>query len=276
MNKILLFAVFGFIFISCKKDYVTEKPVTTSHLTSLTIYNTLDHIVEIDSFLYDANGQIAKYRNWSWDSTQTPMITDSAYYNFSFSGTNVFPTSYTLAFIQKGSTLSSMETHNLYYDNQNKVIKDSFMDGGVNYRGVLYFHYNTSNITYDFFTSTINSNAVEKIRTDSLFITSGNVTNLHSYYYSPAIIYNYLQEVRFSTYPNPLYNKDLASGIGAFFRAAIDADFISPYMTNYVSNTYPPQADVFTSNFNWVTDTQGRIIKGEEVGAGIYYTMRYN
>lgn len=282
MRKILWLTAFVFIFLSCKKDPApSNRPLTDTHLTSFSRYNAADHILQIDSFTYDTGGQIAVYQSWTFDSTANPILTDSDYYRFSFPSGSLFPNAYIHSWYDKGIASAGTESHLLYYDSQNRLQKDSLSEGLYDSHLVVNYGYsNNFNSIISGEPPQMNSSFVEL---DTFYLSAGNITVNNKVDRDLPTTDIFRQTLQYGTYTNPFYNKTVAATMGAFFSHALAGDFISLNIANSVTatDTYhtsatPDIVSTETSDYTWVTDSDGKVVSGSATGEGVFYYFRYN
>ncbi len=267
---LLLCSVF---FISCKKDSVISPAVIDSHITA--IYAQDDHYLRIDSLTYDVNGRVVKIFETTTDTAFGVIdpLRDSASYTFTFSGNSSVPTSYAASYT--GFTGTGAEQHNLYYDSQNRIIKDSLLNPLINGFAALNYYYGYNLIVYDIINKT--DSGLVSIQKDSLLLNaSGNVTADNSHY----LDYNNQPSaehdlITFSNYANPLYEKNLAGSLGPFLTTLLSHDFISSSLFSSLTYNYQSgSTDILT--YTWTTDTRGRVIKGVEPSGQSGYAFHYS
>ncbi len=274
MKKLYLLSAFAFILFSCQKEVTNgSSNASSKRLSSFRVYNAPAHSLRIDTFFYNSGGYIQRYKSVNYDSTANPMITDSADYNFTFANSAAPPTSYTLINLHKGVPIATSESHNLFYDSQNRLLKDTLIFGENISHAAVYYSYTANLVTYEQYSST--TTGLEKNEVDSFFISNGNLKTLNTYYYYPPDVYPFYQDVQFSSYTNPFYNKAVANSLGVLFYKIVEADFISPYMPTSVHATYPPQNLDYTTKYDWSLDSLGRINNGVIASNGIYFTIYY-
>src|SRR5664279_4370503 len=101
-GKVFSFLLFlSVLFVSCKKDSVSNPPVTTTD-GHITVTYTQDlHYLRIDSFSYDNSGRIVNVREWMHDTSAGVVypLSDSSEYSFAFSGSSTVPSSYTAEYL---------------------------------------------------------------------------------------------------------------------------------------------------------------------------------
>jgi hypothetical protein len=227
MKNVFLFAVLCFCIVSCKKadnpsvnnnnNNSNNNPAPLSYVSSIWVYSAPNEIV--DSFTYDTSHHIAVFAQYMYDSTRK-TFNDRIADTYSFSGTDTVPSSYIQTYLSISGLMNV--THDLSYDSQNRIIKDTALDGSG---FVIYFSYSLNSIT-----STVlfeGTTADEQISVSDL--SNGNVS-------STSIQGSGLQtgaSFGYSTYANPAYNPAVANTIGPLlFLQSFDGyggyqDFIS-------------------------------------------------
>ena len=246
--NIRLVLIFIMVFaLACNKDssgpsYLSDLP------TSYTRYGTLNQRSDRETFNYDANQNIAKISFLILDTSGEEVLIDSGSYSFTYTSGSNLPSGYTYNYhntmpVRGYDGLSQLETHLLYYNSDQRLIKDS----GLDYRPTSYFNYSGNTITY------------------STWLHYGD--SLVSYYRDSVLLddqgmlaFNYQinkngENWDIYTIPyqnnanlnNPLYRKNLSGSLGILFLAQDLGDFISrDLMTEYVT-------------FDWITNSSGRV-----------------
>jgi len=271
-NSALLFTTFLLtIFTSCQKDIVSSDnvPATSPHLISIYDYDT-DYL-HVDSFSYNTSGYLIRAQTWTYDGVGAIKISDNSDFIFSFSGNSTVPSSYTLSFMTTGPN-NPIEKHALYYDIQNRIVKDSFLNGAINSTVVTSYRYDSNLIISDEFVKT--STGLVNSITDTVFMSaSGNVT--HFGFYNLSSNYGGQHLYTYSSNLNPCYDKTLAESLGPWLERVTDEDFISKnsYNTITTDDWFSP---LMTSSFSWTTDTKGRVIKGQQDGKTYHQIFHYS
>lgn len=109
----------------------TPPVATDSLLKSYTIYSPGARIRQVEVFTFDKNNQLATLHSYTYVSTLSwsPVI-DSTLIVFAVTGTATPPPSYDILYFLSFSPPGGLvEHHQLYYDNQNRVIRDSIASG---------------------------------------------------------------------------------------------------------------------------------------------------
>jgi hypothetical protein len=269
-----LLLVCNLFFISCQKDAGINPAVVDSHITA--IYAQDSHYLRVDSLIYDSNGRIVKIFESNTDTTSgvTNPYTRTTTFTFTFSGGNSVPSSYIYTYTN--STNSYTYMHNLYYDSQNRIKKDSLLNATPSslFAAVNYY-YGNNLIVYDIIYKT--DSGLLNIQRDSLILNaSANVIADNFYYldyYNQPVIENDL--ATFSNYANPLYEKTLATTLGPLLREILGEDFISSNLLSSLT-FISPQLSPFNLTYTWTTDAKGRVIKGVELTGNYGYAFHYS
>lgn len=251
MKKVFLFFSISIFIFSCKKDGANNpSSATGSYLSSVKSYSAGQEIE--DSFVYNDKHNVAEFLQLEYDGAGN--VTDSAVFVFSFGSDTTKPISYT--FSQDGNPSDS---HQLFYDGQNRISKDTSLSGSG---FVTYYTYPNNNIA-----STIlwdGTPGPSNNQIDTLFSTNGNITAEHQYYPNDEGTADSLEgniTYRFSSYANPAYYTALAKTIGPLLHIlqvevyGTTFDPISKNLFNSVSEFG------FTENATISTDTRGRVSK---------------
>jgi hypothetical protein len=262
MKKILVLVGLSIVVFSCNKTGVTTNPPVTSFLKTVKSYAPQTQIA--DSFVYDSTHAMAQLLRYTYDSTGGTPIVDSMEITFSFAPNAVLPNSYTYNDIPQGL---NNELHQLAYDNQNRIIKDTAI-GGRGY--VNYFVYSNNHIT----ATTLFSGIITDNQIDSLILSNGNITEERVYYPDYAGTADSLSGDTFFGYSssaNPAYYSPIASSVGPllhlieFDGSGTNEDAISVKMLNSIT-AIGNGAPLGTVHFNLAYDPQGRLIKFTGVG----------
>jgi hypothetical protein len=246
MKKLLLPACLALLIFSCKDPVPSgpnnnNNPVITSYLSSIWDYSASD--TTIDSFSYSAGHNLATFAQYDYE----PGVRDSAIATFSFNGTDTIPDAY--IFNVSGQSAS----HQLFYDGQGRIIKDTATDGSD---FVVHFVYGTNTITSTvLFDGTTNDDEVVTVTT-----SNGNMTHVSATAGGSTIdaLYGY------STYANPAYYPAVAKSI-------------APLLLIQSINTFGTYQDCISQKIavslngttaHITTDGSGRVISGAVPGTG--------
>jgi hypothetical protein len=258
MRKLPLFltALLLFFTYSCKKSNSSNNNNSNSNswLSSVTSWSSPTSVV--DSFAYDSSHRIASYMQFEYDtSTGTPT---SAGWSAVFSlpaGSSAPPSSY------MNNLTGSNELHQLYYDAQGRIVKDSSLGSSG---WVIYFSYPANEIAITaLYDGTIANSIV-----DTLFLNGGNAGNVHIYGPNNAGTADSLEgsiKFGFSGLANPAYHSAITSSVGPLlYILAISGfggnyDAISQKAFNSLSGVGDGLPSGVTFNYSLSTDAQGRL-----------------
>jgi hypothetical protein len=207
----------------------------------------------VDSFGYDAGNRLTSFVQSIFDSTQggAPV---SGYTAMIFSYTN--SNSIVPAFYTANYSDGTSEVHQLYYDNQNRIIKDTTSAVGSGYV-VTYYSYPNNNIA----STVLFDGTYDDTQVDTMYLSNGNITNTSIYYpQTPDSAYATLS---FSSYTNPGYHSAIATTIGPLLNIfSIDAfggiDFVSQktaISTSVIDDGSPAMGVTYTIT----PDSKGRV-----------------
>jgi len=245
----------------------------------------------ITEFSYDANGWPAVIRMHSFDTSGTIPYTDSFRIDFQPTGGDNPPKSYDITWMVGTAppAFGATEHHLLYYDNQNRIIKDStnttnWLDLAANK-----FTYSANRIFVDRFdySSQFPNASVTPYTSDTLTLTNANITAYSSYYLGGGGS----DLVETDTYTtsksvNPLYQAKIANSLGAMLRFtyigfSYIGDFISPSLMDRWTYQYRVSIPPWGLNYTWTTDASGKVVLGtgmdptNGIGISEIYTFDY-
>jgi hypothetical protein len=288
MKYVHLLLISLVLFLSCSKSGNTNNS-NGSLLVSVTEYQSAPVITKtVRNFSYDQNQELGAVYTHTYDTLGGQAYLDSSLITYPSSSATTPPASYDIVWIVGTTTpaTGATEHHLLYYDGQDRIIKDSTSSKTViaNTNPNLfttYFIYNNSTIVAQYLYPDPNhpgSSLMNALDTFSLF----NANLVNSIQYNVAVgdtsvlrTDTYL----YSTSKNPLYESTLANRLGAALRFNDIGDFISPYlMSQWTSNS--AATGQFTRNYNWVTDSLGRVTQGfgtDKISGQVtdYWTFQY-
>lgn len=204
MKKNLLFLAPLFLF-ACSKHNNTGSnnngPV--SWLSSVSIYNSGTRLT--DSILYDPSHRVAQFGQYQFDTTSGPPKVYSWTATFTLPpDTAAPPTSYVYA----GAGVP--ETHQLSYDGQGRITKDTNL---VTSGTVMYFSYFNSNIAVKIFFD----GSQQDYQLDTLSLTNGNITTSRIHLPNAAHTADSLESsliLGYGGFGNPGYQSGIALAIG--------------------------------------------------------------
>ena len=225
-----------------------------SYLSSIRNSSTISSLV--DSFTYDSSNRLTEIMIIGSDPSGGNSGAEATV-TFSYSGSTTFPASYTIKNPNQNSSF-----HQLSYDGQNRIIKDSAQDGtGL----ATYWSYPNGTIV-----SATKGGSNEQM-IDTLFLSNGNVSATRLYIANNAGTADTLLDsiqYTYTTIVNPCYHQAIASTFGPLLSSLVidggSTDFISgngiSTATTSVSqgelHGLPGTAN--TQTFTWTTDSKGR------------------
>jgi hypothetical protein len=126
MIKIILILALSIVLWSCQKN---DRLSSSKQLTSVSKYtkNQTGRVRETDSIIYDSKNRMTECRRMFYDTVinGSGMVTFIGFYQsnyvFSYSGSNILPSSYVITY----SYSSNTSNHILKYNSLNQPIEDS-------------------------------------------------------------------------------------------------------------------------------------------------------
>jgi len=274
MRKLPLFltALLVLFIYSCKKSNSSNNNNANSNswLSSVTSWSSPTSVV--DSFSYDSSHRVASYQQFEYDtSTGTPISGNwSAIFSLP-AGSSAPPSSYT------NNLTGVSELHQLYYDGQGRIVKDSSLGSSG---WVIYFSYPANEIAITgFWDGTIANSIV-----DTLFLSNGNIGSAHIYGPNNAGTADSLEQsikYGFSGTSNPAYHSAITSSVGPLlYILAISGyggnyDAISQKAYNAISGVGDGLPSGVTINFTLSDDAQGRLSQQSVNFAGTEAIISY-
>ncbi|HTR29052.1 MAG TPA: hypothetical protein VMH27_07265 [Puia sp.] len=263
MRKLPLFpAVIGLLFFcSCKKSnsaHNNNGSGANSWVSSITSYSPSDQESIVDSFAYDSAHRLASYQQFGYDTSGGYAYSASWSAIFSLpAGSTAPPATYT------NDLTGTQELHQLSYDAQGRIIKDSSLGTSG---WVIYFGYPNNNIAFNaYYDGTIANSLL-----DTLFMSNGNISSYHVYLPNNDLTADSLEgnvKAGYSGLANPCYHSVITSSIGPLIYAlAISGyggnfDAISQKALNSVSGLVDGLPFNTTVTYTQVTDSQGRLAR---------------
>jgi hypothetical protein len=238
-------------------------PSSDGPVKSMTTYLTAGRSKTVQFFSYDQYDLLMGIRTYTYDSLFDPYI-DSMSVILGSWQTGRPPAYYDVLYQYHWAPAGGLSEHHLmFYDNQNRIVRDSIASGTNNNNSyTVAYNYDTSAFTV------VGKNRVyiegspgtiQVNEADSFLIESENITyDLRSDPYN-----TFLQEsdAMYSTNPNPLYNETFAKSV------AIALTFHG--YGNFRNKNLPSHALILDRNFNaltfnyrWTIDAKGRVISG--------------
>ncbi len=230
---------------------------STAQVNSIALYSPVSKNLTKYLFAYDANGNFIRLSYSSYDTAGGVATLDTGAYYFIIDPSTRLASSYTLVW-NKANTGAASETHDLFFDDQKRLIKDTLITGqassGDNASfsflypagGIVSYRYTMN--AYDSVNKT-NGWGVSGI--DSINLSNGNIRTQYEYAQNGSawvMAYSYVVK-NYSLYANPLHGLDQFSGLGALLRNYNALDCISKSLP----------ADGMTS---WTADANGRVMSG--------------
>jgi hypothetical protein len=255
---------------SCKKSNSSSNSSNSnSWLSSVTNYSAQESIV--DSFSYDSAHRLASFTQFGYDTSGGSPISSSWSAIFSLPAGTAAPTSYT------NDLTGTPEMHQLSYDAQGRIIKDSSLGSSG---WVIYFGYPNGNIAINaYYDGTVANSLL-----DTLFMSNGNIGSFHVYGPNNAGTADSLEGVikyGFSGIANPAYHSTLTNSIGPLiyileisgYGGTFDA--ISQKVLNSMSGQTDGLPIGVTISYKLTTDSQGRLSQQSASYGGSYATIVY-
>lgn len=221
----------------------------------------------LTDYTFKSDTQIAEIRIRKYDTLSVLTYIDSTIYSFRLDRNDGLPSYYEKkGHIQLGLNRYHITTekHELLYDNQRRLIKDS-MTSNVTSEG------NNAGIDVDLYIYSENYIAVKRVGKsnygdvvayrDTIFLNNSNVS-AHKIYYTGGGGSELQESSAFQTsiYANPYYNPSVAQTLGALFVKNHIGDFLSPkFMSRWkiLKNSSRPPEERFYDE--WEKDDKNRI-----------------
>jgi hypothetical protein len=288
----LYFVLLAIIFSACQKPAVSTlppdpppaiTPIPTPAqafkiVTSVTINNLANHLFTIDSFDYDIDKRMAAFHSWNYDSSQTPAFTDSTSIQFYFQTNDSVPYQYTIVTKKPRDNFYSAETHQLFYDQQRRIIRDTLLNPVNNISAVNTYSYVDPGFVYNIFqTGKALGNKMEMIETDTTVIYNGNIIKDNAYLlqYNPFVSHAYFYIYSSSNYENPFYLESTATTIGPLLDNLLSTDFTSKNLIAMFQQIDPITNYKNTINYTWATDSSGKVVRGSYGLGNFIYRFHY-
>lgn len=260
---------------SCTKSNTSGSQQTNNSSLSSSIRDYGPQSQLIDSFTYDSNHRVATLAFYAFDTTSGSPAADSQFVQFSFGPNATLPASYTRT--DAGYGISN-EVHELSFDAQNRITKDTSSSGFA-----AYFSYPGNNIAI----TVIFGRGSQNYLIDTMFLSGGNVYKEHIYLPNSAGTADSLNAApiyNFASYANPAYNAELSSAVGPLlYVCSLNAyagygDFISKNIVDKVSGIGDGIPLVGGLSLTPVADAKGKVVEllGNSGGQGNYrYIFSY-
>lgn len=240
---------------SCKKSSSgTNKPTNNSYVSSIRNYSPQSLI--IDSFTYDNANRLTVYSQFDFDTTTGYAQYGALSFTFSYSGNSLTPYGYTLS--QPGGAAD--EVHQLTYDGQNRISKDTAIVSAQGY--VTYYSYPGNAIVSNvLFVGSFLDNQL-----DTNWVSNGNITTEHYYFPNNAGTEDSLEgalQLGYSSLLNPCYHAEIASTIGPLLDNLAFDGYGGGYTSSVSANAINKLSGLgipagVSLSFVWTTDSKGR------------------
>jgi hypothetical protein len=269
MKNTLFFLVLTVSFFSCTKSSnppPTTPPAEDTLVKSYTLYYPQLHTKLVEFFSYDQNAKLAKISGTNYDSTSGVTI-DSAILSFNISDANALPTYLDVTNYAQGNPIAGLTDHHLlYFDNNNRLIKDSISESDVQDSAVQKLYYDDNgNYTVEYYEPDPNApgGPFALNQNDTTMVQSGNISNEINYsYYQGNQILTYYKSQMSGAQNNPLYNDKLATAFGSFFLFNEVGDFLSQNLPSQTTDQEGSGAEQVILHYTWSTNADGKVIQG--------------
>lgn len=262
MKTIGLAACVVLALAACKKNSggSGSNTQTSGYLASVRIGSPGQLLV--DTFSYNPGHHLVRFAEYISGSGVSQA--DSAFFEFAFTNDTTLPSGYT--YRADGIT----DPHNLYYDANKRIVKDTSLSG-TGY--VAYYSYPNGNPACTvLFDGTALNNQI-----DTLYLSGGNISHLKTYFPNDAGTADSLEgnvQYTFGPQANPAYQAGLSESLGhLLYTLSFDTfggyeDFISKNILQSAVGVGVPGI-----NFTATTDASGRVTELNAAGlpAGTYY-----
>ncbi|PWT74568.1 MAG: hypothetical protein C5B59_10895 [Bacteroidetes bacterium] len=238
-------------------------------MTSIITYNPKDSVKIVEYLQYDSSKNLITLNYRDYDTLGGFLYLDSGSWYFNVDPATNLPVSYTVIYKKYFYTANDIQVHNMYYDNQKRLVQDSMLSNtyGNAPPSSIYYKYSTDLIvSYRFFPN-IYDPASQTYRTDTLIdsmvLSNGNLVRQALYYPKNGSLQTTdIHTINgYTSVMNPLYNPELSNSLGAFLVDQFLFDGLSKNLTS-------------DGGGNWVKDSKGRVVSG--TGAeGYIFTFIY-
>jgi hypothetical protein len=250
-----LFLCLGLMIItgSCKKSSSgANKPTNSYYVSSIKNYSPQSLV--IDSFIYDGANRLTVYSQIDYDTTSgSPTYGEIDCY-FSYSGTSPTPYGYTIG--------GNAEVHQLSYDGQNRISKDTATSTLSGQGYVTYYSYPANAIVSTvYFAGGFLDNQI-----DTNWISNGNISMEHIYFPNNAGTEDSLEaalQVGYISLLNPLYHAEIATTFGPILDNLTFDGFGGGYTSSVSANAPNKLSGLglpggLAISYTWTTDSKGR------------------
>lgn len=273
-DKILMLLIALILLFSCKKNHgptTSKSGMATSYTTNS--QSGFDQVSQTDSLYFDANQNLTKIRIIFYETRSGIIENDTSSFNFTINPATGLATSYTVMTHYSPGSEPETESHNLIYDNQNRLIMDTTItkQNDPVYQSSVHFTYAGNMAICSEYNLTV-SLGYAPIAVDTITLNNGNISRQVHYEHagSDSLVFDAANSMainNYSGFANPLYSQRLSSSLGVFFRRQYLR--LMPSYMDCLSKNLPSDGIV-----KWTTDANGRVISGLTAD-GITITFTY-
>lgn len=240
-------------------------PPVTNLVISIMAYYPVNRSKSIEHFTYDSSKNLVILNQRGNDTSQGVFYLDSGSWYFTIDPLTNMTVSYTSIYKKSFYTVNDEQVHNMYFDNQKRVVLDSVVSATNQQGGPTSVHYTYANniiVAYEYLTNSSNQIS-QYVYIDSMVLSNGNLVRKAGYSINNgSLTPEYIYTVNgYSTDMNPLYNPDLSNSLGAYLVHQNLFDGLSKNLTS-------------DGGGNWVKDSKGRVVSGTDSG-GLQLTFIY-
>ena len=261
MNHRLVAGCILVMALACNKDSSKIQNSSTLPLSS-TRYSSLNQRSIRQNFNYDGNQNITGLTFSIADTSGSEVATNNGDYSFTYTAGSNLPSAYIyhyhnilLARGYDGGAQS--ESHLLYYNSDNRLIKDS----GLFNMPTTYFSYSGNTITWSIWIH--DGDSVVSYYRDSVVLDNQGMLAFNYQFNKNGASWNIntISYMNNENLKNPFYQKNRSESLGILFLAQNLGDFISAdLMTEFGSS-------------GWITDSWSRVVSNvPENGEIIQFT----
>jgi hypothetical protein len=243
------------VFVACNKTPNSTPPPANAggQVVSVNISQPAQDFIGKDSFRYDANNNLISCTRLSINIASAPSPEyDSGTLYFTIDPSTNLPSEYIDDFRKYFYPEDYVYRHKLFYDQLNRVIKDSVLDilnGPPDFKTVSYYTYSSNTVKIE----TAYNGTSDISLLDSFILEGGSISGRSEYGVSGAdtsLSYRWTVNVNVGT-PNPFYSQKTSGTLGAFYLFVGAGDYLSHDISLYV-----------TEKFAWTTNSAGKVISG--------------
>lgn len=246
------------ILAACKKNASSPTTLSSNLVTAVSYKNAIAHSTVIFNLKYTSSQQIVQLGFYSYDTSSGVPSLDTGTISFAVNPSTNLPSSYTISGRKDIDSTVYVETHNLTFDNQGRMIKDTMVtgqslpgDSAASYyfyannlilcKGYSMYYYDSVTLGYGWGPTEV----------DSLTLNNGNLANQVDELQNGTqwVLDNSYMVNNYSSYANPLYTAQLSASLGAFFRIQNMIDCLSKNL---------PSDGIS----QWTTDASGKVVSG--------------